>query len=100
MCFCLPLKGAGYVGRARDNRHRDWVDRVLHAAVGRALGFHALDAGRRDLTGRQAVNLVVHNDVGQVNVAPHGVKKVIAADAETVAVATGAYDFSARGSPA
>ena len=45
------------------------------------------------LTGRQAINLVVHHDVGQIDVAAHGVNEMVAADAETVAVAAGADDF-------
>ena len=45
------------------------------------------------LTGRQAVNLVVHHDVGQVDVAPHGVDEMVAADAVAVAIAAGADDF-------
>src|SRR6185503_17523305 len=59
------------------------------AAGRRALGLHALDAGRRGLPGRQAVDLVVHDDVGQVDVAPHRVQEVVAADAVAVAVAAG-----------
>ena len=69
------------------------VDRVLHAAHGRALRLHALDAGRRGLPGRQAVDLVVHDDVGQVDVAPHRVHEVVAADAVAVAVAAGDDDL-------
>jgi len=41
----------------------------------------------------QAVNLVVHHDVGQVHVPAHGVDEMIAADAIAVAVAPGADDF-------
>src|SRR5207302_2075142 len=50
--FLFAAEGAGHVGRAANNRHRDRVDRVLDAAVRRALGLHALDAGGRALTGR------------------------------------------------
>src|SRR5204863_4187885 len=41
----------------------------------------------------EAVYLVVHDNVSQVHIAAHRVKKVIAADPETVAVAAGADHF-------
>ena len=59
------------------------------AAEGHALGLHADAAGRRGLAGGKAVDLVVHHDVEQIDVAAHGVDEVIAADAEAVAIAAG-----------
>src|SRR6185437_469188 len=45
------------------------------------------------LAGGQTVNLVVHDDVKQIDVAAHGVNEVIAADAEAVSISPG-YDHS------
>src|SRR5207237_4480975 len=70
----LPGVASSHVGGAGGDGEWDRVDRVLHAARRRALRLHALDAGRRGLSGRQAVDLVVHDDVGQVDVAPHRVQ--------------------------
>ena len=45
------------------------------------------------MSGSQAVNLVVHDNVSQVHIAAHRVEKVIAADPETVSVTAGADHF-------
>ena len=45
--------------------------------------------GRRRLALGHAVDVVVHHDVGQVDVAPAGVQEVVAADRVAVAVAAG-----------
>ena len=47
---------------------------------------------RRRLAGRQAVNVVVHDEVRDVDVAPHRVDEVADADAVPVAVAAGGDD--------
>ena len=65
------------------------VDRVLHRAVAAGRGLQPARRGRRQLALRQAVDLVVHDDVGQVDVAADGVGHVAAADREPVAVAAG-----------
>jgi hypothetical protein len=41
----------------------------------------------RRLVGGEAVDLVVHDNVEQVDIAPHGVHEMIAANAEAVPVA-------------
>ena len=74
-------------GGARGQRQRDGIDRRFDVAVGHALGLHADAAGGRGLPGGEAVDLVVHHDVDQVDVAAHGVHEVVAANAEAVAVA-------------
>ena len=43
-------------------------------------------SGRRGLAGGQAVNLVIHDDIRQVEIASHSVDKMVEADAVTVAV--------------
>src|SRR5262249_13883143 len=57
-------------------------------AEGHALRLHSHTAGGRGLACSEAVNLIVHDDVEQVNIAAHGVNEMIAADAEAVSVAT------------
>src|SRR4030095_5189684 len=42
---------------------------------------------------RQAVNLVVHHDVGQVDVAPHRMDEMVASNPVAVAIAASADDF-------
>src|SRR6202034_3644709 len=67
-------------------RQRNRIDRPFHAAKGHALGLHAFAAGGRGLSGGEAVDLVVHDDVEQIDVAAHGVHEMVAADAETIPV--------------
>src|SRR5439155_19628909 len=50
--FLFAAESARHVSRPADDGHRDGINRVFNASVGRALGFHALDAGGRTLTGR------------------------------------------------
>src|SRR5262249_53418835 len=83
----LTREAAGDGRRAGRDRQRGRVDRVLDATEGRALRVHPLDAGRRELTGGQPVELVVHDDVGHVDLAAHGVYEVVASDAVSVALA-------------
>src|SRR5262245_63717508 len=82
-----------HISRPRSNGERNGKDRVLHTAGRRALGFHPLSAGRRDLSGCKAINLIVHDDVRQIDVAPHAVHEMVAADAVAVAVASGNNDL-------
>ena len=78
---------------ARDERRpggegeRDGIDGGVDVAEGHALGLHADAAGGRGLSGGEAVDLVVHHDVGEVEIATHGVDEVAGADAKAVAVA-------------
>ncbi len=63
--------------------------RQLDVAVGRGLGALVLHRGRRCLAGGEAVDLVIHDDVGEIEVAAHGVDEVADADAVAVAIAAG-----------
>ena len=67
----------------------DGVNRGLNAAERGALGAHAVAAGGRNLASGEAIDLVVHHDVGQVDVATGGVSEVVAADAVAIAVPAG-----------
>src|SRR5690606_30288535 len=61
-------------------RQGERADRILRGAVRRRLGDESLVARRRRLTGREAVDVVVHHDVGDVDIAPAGVDEVPDAD--------------------
>ncbi len=67
----------------------DGIEGCFDVAEGHALGLHADAAGGRGLAGGEAVDLVVHHDVGEVEVAAHGVHEVARADAEAIAIAAG-----------
>src|ERR1043166_7458366 len=49
--FLFAAESARHISRAANDRHRDRINRVFDAAVGRAFGFHPLDAGGRNLAG-------------------------------------------------
>src|SRR5215475_6350579 len=89
----LPGETTRDVSGPRGYRQRDRVDRVFDAAKRSAFGLHPFSAGGRELPGRQAVNLVIHDNVSDIDVAAHGMDKVVAADAKTVPVAAGSDDF-------
>ena len=63
------------------------VHRLLEVAERRRGRLLLVQRGRRDLALREAVGLVVHDHVGDVDVAARGVREVAAADREAVAVA-------------
>ncbi len=65
----------------------DRVDRLVDGAGGIGLRFEAERRGGRGLLFRQAIDEVVHDDVGQVDVLARAVLEVVAADREGVAVA-------------
>ncbi len=85
----LPLRGEGAPDerRAVHQRVANRVDRHVMRAVRRGLRAHRLRRGRGDLPLRQAVDLVVHHDGRDVEVAACGVRQVARADGEVVAVA-------------
>src|SRR4029077_3474308 len=91
--FLFAAESARHISGTANDCHRDRINRVLNASVWRTLGLHSLDAGGRALGGGSIVDLVVHHDVSEVNVAPHGVNKMIAAYSVTVAVAASANHF-------
>ena len=73
-------------GAARDELlHR--VDRLVDRALRVGLAFEADRRRGRGLLLRQAIDQVVHDDVGHVDVLARAVIEMIAADGEAVAVA-------------
>ena len=73
-------------GRERDHQR---MERAHAGAAGRELGVPVGLGRRRRLALGHSVDVVVHHDVGQVDVAPARVQEVIAADRVAVAVAAG-----------
>src|ERR1700730_18194239 len=90
--FLVATKSTRYKIWARCKSHRSGIDGPFDAAEGCTLRLHADTTGRRDLAGSQPVDLVVHCDIEQIHIAPQGVNEMIAANAETVAVAAGNHD--------
>ena len=67
----------------------DGIDRQFDVSPGGGLGAHFLHGCGRGLAGRQSVNLIVHDDVGQIQIAAHGVHEVTQTDAITVSIPAG-----------
>src|SRR5262249_40546140 len=80
-------------GRAGCQPQRDRIYGRPKVPRRRRFGSHLLHRGRRGLAGRQTVDLVVHHDIGQVQVAPHCVDKMAQANAIAVAVSAGDDDL-------
>ena len=78
-----------HVSRSRSDGKRNRIDRIFDASGGCALGFHPFRTRRRNLSGRKAIYLIVHHNVGEIDVAPHRMNKMVAADAIPITVATG-----------
>ena len=87
--FLFAAESASNKCCTRGQSHRDGIDRRLDAAVRCALGLHADGTGGRDLARGQAVDLVVHGEVEQVDIAAHRVDEMIAANSEAVAITAG-----------
>src|SRR5712691_1438380 len=85
--FLFRAEPAGNERGARGKSQRNWIYRRFDVAEGHAFRLHADAAGGRCLAGGEAIDLVVHHDVEQVNVAAHAVHEVIATDAEAITVA-------------
>ena len=62
------------------------IDRLIDRAGGVGLGFEPDRRRRRGLFLRQAIDEVVHDEVGHVDVLARAVIEMIAADGESVAV--------------
>src|SRR5579864_2347326 len=86
--FLFGAEPAGDERGSGGESQRNWVHRRFDVAEGHAFCLHANAAGGRCLAGSEAVDLVVHHDVEQVNIAAHAVHEVIAANAEAVTIAT------------
>ncbi len=79
--------GPGDEGRAgADGQLADVEDRV-GVAVGSRRGFGARGSGGGELAAGHAVDVVVEDDVGHVDVAPAGMDEMVPADGGAVAVA-------------
>src|SRR5690606_37027715 len=76
-------------GRAGGDGQLQRPHRALDVAPGARAGDEAGAAGGRHLAFGQSVDLVVHDDVGDVHVAPDRVQEVVPADGVAVAVAPG-----------
>src|SRR5881398_1351702 len=61
--FYLPGISPSYISRSCSNGERNGKDRILHAACRRTLRFHPFSTGRRNLTRRKTINLIVHHNV-------------------------------------
>ena len=68
-------------------QHHQGVQRQVAVVVGRGFRLETEHRGRRDLPLGEAVDAVVEQQVGDVDVAPGGMRDVAAADREAVAVA-------------
>ncbi len=85
----LAAEAAGDESGTCGESEGNGVNRRFDVAEGHAFRFHADATGGRGLASGKAVDLVVHNDVEQVDVAAHGVDEMVAADPETVTIASG-----------
>src|SRR6266853_3462435 len=74
--------------RSRGESQRNRIHGSFDVTERHALGLHANAAGWRRLACGKAIDLVVHDDVEQVHIAAHRMDKMVAANPETVAVAT------------
>src|SRR5688572_25090070 len=79
--FYLSGEAARHVGGPGCNGQGDRIDGIFDASSGGALCFHSFGARGRDLSGGEAVNLIVHDDIRQIDVSSHGMNKMITADA-------------------
>ena len=77
-------------------RIKQRVDRLLQAAKIRRDRFAPALGSGRELPFGQPVDLVVHHDVGQVDISPDDVRHMAPADGETVAIAAGHQDEQVR----
>ena len=85
----LPAESTSDVTAAARECQCQRVEHSLQVAVRRGLRDHPRFTGRRNLPGGQAVRLVIHDDVGEVNIAPHGLDEVVQANAVAVTVTAG-----------
>src|SRR5215470_14748132 len=78
-----------HIGSSSRYGKRNRIDWIFDAAYRRTFGFHSFCTRRRNLSRREAVDLIVHDDVSQIDVAAHGMNEVVAADTVAVAIAAG-----------
>ena len=94
----LHLRGmrAGDEGGTAGEELLHRIDRTVDAASGVGLALETDGAGRAGLLLGQAIDEVIHDDVGELDVFAGGVVEVIAADGETVAVTAEDEDMHIR----
>ena len=78
------------------DRHLAAVERFLQVAVRSGLGPRSHLRAGRDLPAGHGVDLVVHQDDGDVDVPPRGVEKVVPPDRQAVPVAGENHDLAGR----
>ena len=89
-------EAAGDEVGARGERDHQRMERPHFGAARRQRGVEFRLRGRRGLALGHAVDVVVHDDVSHVDVAPAGVQEVVAADRVAVAVAARDHDRQIR----
>src|SRR4030095_5322021 len=87
--FGLSAEATRDEGCSRSQGESYRIDRLFDIAIRHRLRLHSFTAGRRSLTGRQAVNLVVHRDVQQVNIPAHRMDEMISPNSRTISIASG-----------
>ena len=80
--------GAGDEGRSAGDKLCHGIDRAINGSPGIGLGLASNGSGWRGLVFGEAVDEIVHDDVGKIDVLPGGVVEVVAPDGESVAVTT------------
>ena len=82
----IRMRRAGHKGRAGGDQLLHRVDRLIHRAPGVGLAFEAKRRRGGRLFLGQAIDPVVHDDVGHLDILAGRVIDVIAADGEGIAV--------------
>src|SRR5690242_14612090 len=71
--FLFAAEATGNKCRSSSQSQRDRIQGGFNVAEGHALCLHSHAAGGRGLACSKAVNLVIHDDVEQIDIAAHGV---------------------------
>src|SRR5580692_12678741 len=79
-----PGDESGTDGQSQGDR----IDWSLDIAERHTLRLHANAAGGRSLARGQSVDLIVHDDIQQIDIAAHGVDEMVSADSEAVTVSS------------
>ena len=92
----LAREGAGDEVGSRCERDHQWTEGAQTSAAGGEGGIEVRLRGRRGLALGHAIDAVVHDDIGHVDVAPAGMEEMVAADGIAVAVAARHHDRQVR----
>ena len=79
---------AGDEGGSAGDELGHWVDRAINGTAWVGFGFAPNRSRRRGLVLGEAVDEVVHDDIGKIDVLTSGVVEVVSSDGKSVAVAT------------